>query len=236
MNVSFFATCLVELFRPSVAQSAVSLLRRCGVEVTIPRGLTCCGQPLFNTGHRGPARDVARHTLRVLNGAEAVVAPSGSCAAMIRNGYPELFHDDPALLAESQNLASRTFELTEFLSGKLASTKPDGQTITYQDCCHLLRELGVRGQPRELLQGRGRVLEMTRSDACCGFGGAFSVRYGEVSSAILDEKIRAIEATGASTVCAADLGCLLHLQGGLRRRGSSVKARHIAEILDDHAN
>ncbi len=233
-RVGLFITCLVDLIRPSVGFAAVKLLEDAGCVVEVPVQ-TCCGQPAFNSGDRGTARELAERTIEAFRGLDYVVAPSGSCAGMIRH-FPELFADDPNWIPKANALAARTFELTSFLVDVLGVTKVDATfqgAVTYHDSCSGLRELGVRRQPRQLLSSvEGLTLvEMGDSDVCCGFGGTFSVKYSDISGAIVSEKVGNIVAAGAPTVLAGDLGCLMNMAGKLSRDGQPVAVRHVAEVL-----
>lgn len=236
-NVGFFATCLVDLFRPSVGFQAARLIESAGYRVVVPRAQTCCGQPAYNSGDRAGARRVARRMVALFDGFDHVVAPSGSCAAMFVRHFPDLLSDDAQWAGRARALAGRTHELVDFLS-RVAGWRPSGPrpaagSITYHDSCSGLRELGIREQPRALLAAAGgpELREMEGSDICCGFGGTFCVKYPAISEAMADKKIDSIEATGAGTVVGGDLGCLMHIEGRLSRRGSAVATRHVAEIL-----
>ena len=236
--VGFFATCLVDLFRPSVGFAAARLIERAGYRVEVPRAQSCCGQPSYNSGDRKAARRAARRAVAAFHRFEHVVAPSGSCAAMFVRHFPDLLADDPEWAASARTLAGRTFELVDFLT-RVAGWRPETvprQTgsITYHDSCSGLRELGIREQPRALLAAAGgpELREMEGSDICCGFGGTFCVKYPAISEAMADKKIDSIEATGADAVVGGDLGCLLHIAGRLSRRGSATGTRHVAEALD----
>ena len=229
-------TCLGDKFYPEVGERIVRLLRRLGVTVEFPAGQTCCGLPLFNSGHHDQAAAVARRTVALFDGAEHVVVPSGSCAWMVKHEYPGLM-PDPAGRKAAEDLAGRTSELSQFLVKRLGRRKfrsaVEG-TITYHDSCHLLRGLHESESPRMLLRdlAGARFVELAGADECCGFGGSFSVRLPEVSTAILDKKLGHVEASGAACVVACDAGCLMQLRGGLSRRGSHVRALHLAEVLD----
>jgi L-lactate dehydrogenase complex protein LldE len=229
-------TCLGDMFYPEVGERIVRLLRRLGVTVEFPAGQTCCGLPLFNSGHHDEAAAVARRTVDLFQGAEHVVVPSGSCAWMVKHEYPGLMAD-AASRAVAERLTSRTSELSQFLVKVLGRRKfhsaVDG-TITYHDSCHLLRGLHESQSPRALLRDLvgARFVELAGADECCGFGGSFSVRLPEVSSAILDKKLANVEASGAACVVACDAGCLMQMRGGLSRRGSRIRALHLAEVLD----
>jgi L-lactate dehydrogenase complex protein LldE len=229
-------TCLVDIFYPEVGVSIVRLLRRFGVTVDFPSGQTCCGLPLFNSGYHREAARVARRTIKLFSGSEHVVVPSGSCAWMVKKEYPGLMRDDPKTRAEAEALAGRTYELSQFLVKvlKVTSVETDFKgRVTYHDSCHLLRGLGESRSPQQLL-GRlpgVELMELPGADECCGFGGSFSVRLPEVSTAILDKKLANVEATGADYLVACDAGCLMQMGGGLSRKGSRVKAVHLAQIL-----
>jgi L-lactate dehydrogenase complex protein LldE len=229
-------TCLGDMFFPEVGVAMVRLLRRLGVDVEFPEGQTCCGMPLFNSGYHADARAVAERTVRVFAGSEHVVVPSGSCAWMVKAEYPGLLADHPALRAEAKALAAKTYELSQFLVDRLQVSDVGSTfsgTLTYHDSCHLLRGLGESRTPRTLLRNlpHGELVELPGADECCGFGGSFSVRLPEVSTAILDKKITHVEATGADCLVACDAGCLMQMGGRLSRRGSRVRALHLAQVL-----
>jgi len=234
-RVGLFVTCLVDLMRPSVGFAAVKLLEDAGCLVEVPVQ-TCCGQPAYNSGDRGTTRDLAERVVTAFRGYDYVVAPSGSCAGMIKVHYPELFADDPNWLPRANELAARTHELTSFLVDVLGVTGVDASfhgAVTYHDSCSGLRELGVRAQPRRLLASIPglTLVEMADSDVCCGFGGTFAVKYGDISGAIVDAKARNVEASHAPTLLAGDLGCLMNMAGKLTRDGKPIAVRHVAEIL-----
>lgn len=239
MRVSLFATCLVDMFAPDVGVSAVRLLRRLGCEVDFPPGQTCCGQPAWNSGHRAEAERIAACTVRAFADSEYVVAPSGSCAGMIREVYPTLFTGEPELQAEARALAARTYELSEFLVNVLkADLRALGArfpaTVAYHSSCHMTRELGVREEPLLLLDqidGLERR-ELERADLCCGFGGTFSIKMPEVAVAMAEDKLADVAAAGAEYLVGADLACLMHLQGRLRRRGGAIRVLHLAQLLE----
>jgi L-lactate dehydrogenase complex protein LldE len=229
-------TCLGDLFYPEVGEKIVRLLRRLGVVVTFPAGQTCCGLPLFNSGYHVAAAAVARRTVGLFREAERVVVPSGSCAWMVKHEYPGLL-TDPLERAAAERLAARTHELSQFLVRQLGRQRFRSTVagrLTYHDSCHLLRGLRESESPRAILRGLAgaEFVELPGGDECCGFGGSFSVRLPEVSSAILDKKLASVEATGAGTVVACDAGCLMQIRGGLSRRGSRVRALHLAEVLE----
>jgi len=235
VRASLMVTCLTDVFYPEVGVRIVGLLRQLGVHVDFPAGQTCCGLPLLNSGYRAEAAAVAARNLALFGNAEHLVVPSGSCAWMVTHEYPALM-PDAARRDEAARLGSRTRELSQFLVGVLGKTQftsAQAGRLTYHDSCHLLRGLGESGSPRAILRNlRGaEFVELPGSDECCGFGGSFAVRLPEVSTAILDKKLANIEATGASCVVACDAGCLMQIAGGLRRRGSGVRAVHLAEAL-----
>ena len=235
-RVALFVTCLVDLFRPTVGFAAIKLLESAGCTVEVPRAQTCCGQPAYNSGDRAGAKAIAVQVITVFAGYDYVVAPSGSCAGMIRQHYPEAFADDPVMLPRAQELAARTWELVSFLAdvrGMQAVAASWERTATYHDACSGLRELGFRDQPRLLLGSvEGLALrELPGAETCCGFGGTFCVKYPDISDKMVDDKAADITATGADAVLAGDLGCLLNIAGKLLRRGQSIEVRHIAEVL-----
>ena len=228
-------TCLADMFYPDVAVDIVRLLRRLGVRVDFPAGQTCCGLPLFNSGYHDEAAAVARRTIGLFKDCDRVIVPSGSCAWMVKHEYATLVRE-PSLRRDAERLAGRTYELSQFLVGALGQTRFASAVrgrLTYHDSCHLLRGLHEARTPRAILQNLDGVefVELPGSDECCGFGGSFSVRLPEVSTAILDKKLANVEATGAATLVACDAGCLMQIRGGLGRRGSAVRALHLAEVL-----
>ena len=237
MRVGFFVTCLVDLMRPSVGFAALKLLEAGGADVYVPEAQTCCGQPAYNSGDRADARSLALKVLDEFESCDYLVAPSGSCAGMIRTHYAELVADDAAVLARVQKLAARTHELTDFLANVLKVESVPGTytgTITYHDCCAGLREMGVKSQPRKLLGTMPglKLQEMAEPETCCGFGGTFAVKFGEISARLADNKCEHVEHCGADAVVLGDLGCMLNIEGRLRRRGNaSTRVLHIAEVL-----
>jgi len=235
-RVALLVTCLVDLFRPSVGFAAVKLLEDAGCTVEVPRAQTCCGQPGYNSGDKADAKAIARQVIDAFAGYDYVVVPSGSCAGMVRVHYPELFADEPAMLAQAEELASRTYELVSFLTDVRGMTEVAAHyagTVTYHDSCSGLRELRVKAQPRQLLDGVAglSLTELPGAEICCGFGGTFGVKYPEISDKMASDKIADINATGAGCVLAGDLGCLLQIAGKLSRAGSRVATRHVAEVL-----
>ena len=242
-RVGLFVTCLVDLYRPSTGFAAVRLLESAGCEVEVPPGQTCCGQPAFNNGDSATTRAIARSIIESFEGFDYVVAPSGSCAGMLRRHLPELFADDAAWRERAERLAARAHELTSFLvdvCGRAAvdrlrgTAAPRGiRTATYHDSCSGLRELGVREQPRQLLSVVDGLdlVEMRDAEVCCGFGGTFCVKYPGISGRMVSEKVENIAAAGADAVLAGDIGCLLNIAGRLGREGRSVRVFHVAEVL-----
>ncbi len=235
-RVALFVTCLVDLFRPSVGFAAVKLLEEAGCEVIVPEGQTCCGQPAYNQGARADTIDIARQTIQAFAGFDHVVAPSGSCAGMLIKHYPTLFAPDDPWQAKANDLAARTSELVAFLTDILGieSVKAGlDAVVTYHDSCSGLRELKIKRQPRKLLSSLEglRLAEMENAEVCCGFGGTFCVKYPDISTKMVSDKTRNIEASGADLLLAGDLGCLMNMAGRLKRQGSRVEVRHVAEVL-----
>lgn len=236
MRAALFATCLVDQLFPRVAACAAAVLRDCGVTVEFPPAQSCCGQVAFNDGFWAEARPLARRHVALFEHADAVVTPSGSCAAMVREGYPLLLRDEPAWAARAEAVGRRTFELSAFLVDVLGREDTGARfphRVAYHPACHGLRLLGLRDQPLRLLR-RVRELELRPlpgADECCGFGGMFAVTFAALSAAMLRAKLHAIEESGAEVVTATDASCLMHIAGGLARAGSPVRALHLAEIL-----
>lgn len=248
-KVSLFVTCVVDQALPEVGVSTVKLLRRAGYEVDFPLEQTCCGQPFFNSGLRHEARKLARRTIDVFADADTIILPSGSCTSMIRNEYAHLFEAEPLWQKAAQMLAAKTFELSEFLvqqagwpvaapagkdtQGRQADGKEEETTLTYHDSCHMCRLLGLRQEPRQLLEETGHaIVEMEESDRCCGFGGVFSIRMPEVSNAMTAEKLRLARQTGVRTLVTSDPGCLTQMRGMLRP-GEDLRVEHLATILEE---
>jgi L-lactate dehydrogenase complex protein LldE len=235
-RVGLFVTCLVDLFRPSVGFAAVKLLEAGGCTVEVPRAQTCCGQPAYNSGDRADARAIALQVIEAFEGYDYVVAPSGSCAAMLKEHYPTLLRDDPTLAVKADAFAERVHELVSFLTDvrgiEAMAAQFDGRA-SYHDGCSGLRELGIKVQPRALLAAVDGVELAEHEDAevCCGFGGTFCVKYPEISNTMVTNKAESVESSGADTLLAGDLGCLMNLAGKLQRRGSAVRVRHVAEVL-----
>ena len=237
MRIGLFVTCLVDLMRPEIGFSVLKLLESTGYEVMVPEAQTCCGQPAYNSGERAVSRDLAEKFLREFEMFDYVVVPSGSCGGMISHHYQDLLRDDPELHGRYERLRERVFELTDFLVNVAKIDALDSGFsghVTYHDSCSGLRELGVKQQPRALLGKLPNVqlTEMKDCEACCGFGGTFSVKYGNISTAIVDEKCANIKASGADAVVLGDLGCMLNIEGRLRRSGDTrTRVLHIAQVL-----
>jgi L-lactate dehydrogenase complex protein LldE len=236
MRVSLFVTCLVDQLWPSIGTSAVDVLRRVGCTVDFDERQTCCGQPAFNTGYRDEARTLAARFIEQYetSNADAIVVPSGSCTAMVQH-YEDLFADD-AWRRRARAIADRTFELSDFLVNQLGTADVGARLaarLTWHDACHGLRDLRLHGEPRELLRHvRGaELIDLPNAAACCGFGGTFSVKYPEISVAIVDEKVEAIQRAGVDVVVSSDASCLMQIGGRLSRLGSSVRPMHLAEVL-----
>ncbi len=241
MRVGLMVTCLVDVMRPGIGFSAIKLLEAAGCEVVVPEGQTCCGQPAYSSGNKDAARELAEKFLDDFDGLDYVVIPSGSCGGTIKTHYDDIRAGHPAQLARYARLKDRVYELTDFLVNvakldKLPAAKAGAfsGTVTYHDSCCGLRELGVQKQPRELIAKRDGVTleEMEQARACCGFGGTFAVKYGDISTAIVDEKCEHIHASGADAVVLGDLGCMLNIEGRLRRTGdTTTRVLHVAEVL-----
>ncbi len=234
-TVALFVTCLVDLFRPTVGFAAAKLVETAGCTVAVPRQ-TCCGQPAYNSGDKDDARALAKQAIAQFEGYDFVVAPSGSCAGMLKLHYPALFADDPDWGPRAALFAAKVHELVEFLVDVRGMKTVDaafGGAVTYHDSCSSLREMNVKRQPRALLKSVAglSLTEMRGTEECCGFGGTFCIKYPDISNAIAEKKTAAIGATGAGTVLAGDLGCLLNIAGKLKSEGSAVQSRHVAEVL-----
>lgn len=238
-RVQLLVTCLIDQFFPDTGMSVVSLLEGLGLKVDVPLDQTCCGQPAFNAGFTDEARAMARHTIDVLSASTApIVVPSGSCGDMVIHHYASLLRDEPNYGPRATALAERTHELTKFLVDVMGVTDVGAVAaglgrVTYHACCHGLRGLGVKEQPQRLLDGIAGLdrCPLAESETCCGFGGLFSVKMSDISSAMLARKLDQIQASGADTVAVTDVSCAMHMNGGLRRRGSHVTVRHLAELL-----
>ena len=238
MRVSLFITCLVDQLWPTIGTSTVEVLRRAGCEVVFDERQTCCGQPAFNTGYRNEARRLAQRFIEIFEeaGGDAVVSPSGSCTAMVHH-FHELFPDDQHWRQRAEALAARTHEFGSFLVNVLGVEDVGASfngRVTWHDACHGLRDLNLHSEPRRLIRNVAgtEFVELRNADACCGFGGTFSVKYPEISVAILDNKISEIEKANVRAVVSADASCLMQIGGRLSRNGSAVRAMHLAELLD----
>jgi L-lactate dehydrogenase complex protein LldE len=235
-SVGLFVTCLVDLFRPTVGFAAIKLIEDAGCEVSVPASQTCCGQPAYNSGDRKDAIAIARQVVHTFEPYDYVVAPSGSCAGMLKTHYADLLGDDPAWAAKAAAFSAKTYELVSFLVDVRGVASVDAEftgSVTYHDSCSGLRELGIRNQPRKLLKTvDGLTLnELDGADVCCGFGGTFCIKYPDISNAIVERKTAEIAASGAETLLAGDLGCLLNMAGKMKREGRPIKTRHVAEVL-----
>jgi L-lactate dehydrogenase complex protein LldE len=242
MRVGFFVTCLVDLMRPSIGFAALKLLEAGGADVYVPDAQTCCGQPAYNSGDRADAVALARKVVAEFEDCDYLVAPSGSCSGMIKTHYGELLADDPAMSARVGKLIAKTYELTDFLVNVLKVESVPGTfagKVTYHDSCAGLREMGVKAQPRALLARMPgvQVSEMAECEMCCGFGGTFSIKFGEISARLADNKCQNVANAGVDAVVLGDLGCMLNIEGRLRRRGdTNTKVLHIAQILAGEAD
>jgi L-lactate dehydrogenase complex protein LldE len=235
-KVTLFVPCLVDRLYPEVGEAMVTLLKRLGVVMDCPTDQTCCGQPVFNAGFRKEAQLAAKRFIRLFQESECIVCPSGSCVHMVTHQYPELFKNEPVWREKAIRLGTKTFELTHYLVDVLGVVDVGASfqgKMTYHDSCHLLRGLGIMEQPRKLLRSIKAVdfIEMKNSDRCCGFGGSFAVKYPEISTAILEEKVDHIVETGAEVVVGGDMGCLMNIEGLLSRRKLPIKTMHIAQVL-----
>lgn len=238
--MGFFVTCLVDIFRPNIGFASARLLSAAGCTVEVPRCQSCCGQPSYNSGDLGDTRPLARQTIETFERYDHVVVPSGSCAGQLRK-YPELFADQPQWRRRAENLAIRTYDILAYLAevrrpAQLEARYP--HRVTYHDSCSGLRQLNIKEQPRRLLaEVEGlELVEMGDTEVCCGFGGTFCVKYPEISARMVTDKVDRIVASGADTVLAGDLGCLLNIAGRMSRLGKSVRAYHTVEVLANMAN
>jgi len=235
MRVALFPTCVIDSVGADVGAAVVRVLRRLGYEVTVPRDATCCGQPAWNAGFADEAAKVARTTLDAIADEDLVCVPAGSCATMIRVFWPELFHltGDEEASERATELASRIKEFSELVDGRASGSHP--RKVAYHHSCHMLRELGLKDPPEAALKALDgcELVEWPGAERCCGFGGTFSVKQPEMSVAMADDKADGIDASGADEVVGCDLSCLMQLQGRLRKRGSSLPVRHLAQVLDD---
>lgn len=236
MRVQLFSTCLVDSMYPEVGDAVLHILKKCGVEVSFPPGQTCCGQPAYNAGYHKEAKGAAEHFLSVFTGSDPILVPSGSCATMIKLHYPELFKDEPELKAAAEKAAARVFELTQFLVQKLKVHEmplTGKGKVTYHSSCHLTRMLGLRDEPQLLLKAIKGLEFVPLPDAtrCCGFGGLFMAKLPEISIAIATDKANTVISTGADIVTGADSGCLMNIADALKRQGSAVQVKHIAQLI-----
>jgi len=235
-HVGLFVTCLVDLTRPSVGFATLKLLEDAGCRITVPEQQTCCGQPAYNSGDNPDSADIAKHVIEMFEEFDYVVVPSGSCGGMIKHHYPDLFVDDEAWATRAGQLSAKTYELTSFLNDVIKTPEINAvydKLTTYHDSCSGLRELGIKGQPRDLLAAVDgfELAEGEQAETCCGFGGLFCVKYPEISENMVDGKIDDILASGADAVLGGDLGCLMNISGRLTRRGETIEVRHVAEVL-----
>ena len=235
-KVGLFVTCLANMFRPSAALASAKLLELAGCTVQVPESQVCCGQPAYNGGDRNGAKQIAKQVITVFDDVDYVIVPSGSCAGMLKHHYPLLFKDDTEWETQAHSLANKTFELTDFLVNVCGYDKAPGNfkgRITFHDSCSGLRELNIKEQPRKLLRSIAglELIEHTKAETCCGFGGAFCVKYPDISDAMVTKKAEDIISTNIDTLVACDLGCLINIAGKLSRIGSDIHVRHVAEIL-----
>lgn len=237
IKAALCATCLVDQFFPQVGEATVKVLRRLGVDVSFPEDQTCCGQPLYNSGYAAQARQLARRVLKSFGESDYVVVPSGSCAAMMRVFYLDLFRDDPEALQQAQRLSPRVYEFSQFLATILGVSDTGSAyagTAAYHPSCHLLREMECRDEPLQLLRAVAglQLVDLPGAETCCGFGGTFSVKYPHISEGMLADKVDNVLGTGADTLVSCDMSCLMNIEGALSRRDSEVKVRHLAQVLD----
>jgi len=237
-KVALFVTCLVDLFRPTIGFAAVKLLEEAGCDVEVPAAQTCCGQPAYNSGDRRDTRAIAKKVIAAFEPYDYIVAPSGSCSGMLKVHYPGLFSDDPAWRSRAEAFSAKVHELISFLTdvrGMKSVAARFAGTVTYHDACAGLRELGIHDQPRRLLKSVDglTLVDLKDDNVCCGFGGTFCVKYPDISNAIVQKKADLIAATGAGTLLAGDLGCLMNMAGKLQRDNQPVAVRHVAEVLAD---
>lgn len=236
MRFSLMITCLGDVIRPAAGQATVRVLRRLGHEVDFPTAQTCCGQPFFNSGFLDLARQQARHTIEAFADSEAVVVPSGSCAAMVKNEFPRLLEDDASWHRRAEELAGRTFELSDLLVNHLKTLDVGARfegRVTHHYACHL-RGLKLGDEVEQLIRhvDGATYVALTLEDQCCGFGGSFAVRYPSISGAMVRDKCERIIASGADAMVTTDAGCLMNIGGRLHRQGQQVELLHLAELLD----
>ena len=237
-RVSLFVTCIVDQFFPEVGESVARVLQRHGVEIDFPRGQSCCGQPLLNSGFAKRAAGLGRRVLKSFDDDKPVVVPSGSCASMIRVYYPQLFEGDRRYQAMAENLASRTYEFGEYMVKVLGVTEAEASFaggVTYHPSCHLLREVEASAESEGLVRAAcgDRYTPLPQGETCCGFGGTFAVKMSHISESMLEDKVANVLATGAHGLISSDMGCLMHIGGGLSRRGAAVRPMHLAQLLDE---
>ncbi len=237
MKAAIFITCLVDQFFPSVGEGMVKILRELGVELEFPKEQTCCGQPMFNAGYQSMAKDIAKRFINIFDKYEYIVAPSGSCTTMVKVFYPELFDKNDIYKKKAEEISTRLYEISSFIVNVLNVTDVGASfngKVTYQDSCHLLRELGIKEEPRKLIKNIKGIdfVEMEDSEVCCGFGGTFSIRFPSISTGMMKDKIESIIKTGADYVVANDSSCLMHIAGGLSRQNINVKPLHLIELLN----
>ena len=235
-KITLFVQCLVDGLYPEVGEALLTLFERLGIQVDCPADQTCCGQPAFNSGYWQAARIAAKKFIYTFQDSEMIVCPSGSCVSMVKHHYPDLFRDDPTWAQRARQIGERTFELSQFLVDILGVVDLGAVyrgKVTYHDSCHLLRTLGIREQPRQLIKNvtETEFIEMRDPDRCCGFGGTFAVKYPEISTAMVDVKVQNIIDSGADVVTGCDISCLMNIQGRLSRLGSPVKVLHLAQLL-----
>lgn len=235
-TVTLFVQCLVDGVYPEVGHAVVDIFKRLALPFDIPSDQTCCGQPAYNTGYEKQAAVAARRFIDIFESSDVIVCPSGSCVDMVRHHYPALFKDDPEWSTRAENVSKKIYELTEYLVDVLNITDVKSGfkgRITYHESCHLSRRIGVKDQPRKLIQAiqGAELVEMEDAGRCCGFGGTFSVKYADISTAILEDKIKAIMESGVDTVVGCDISCLMNIQGMLTRKKTGIKALHIAQLL-----
>lgn len=236
-KADLFVTCIIDQLYPQVGVSVVKVLRRLGVDLDFPEDQTCCGQPLYNSGYTKKARSLARRVLDTFSDSQYVVVPSGSCSAMMKVFYLDLFRDDPEMLKKAELFSSKIYEFSQFLTNVLGVEDTGSTytgTATYHPSCHLLREMEVRDEPKSLLNSVPglEMKDLPGAETCCGFGGAFSIKFPHISEGMLADKVDNVAASGADTLVSCDMGCLMQLSGGLSRQGSDVKVRHLAQVLD----
>lgn len=240
-KVGLFVSCLVDLYRPNVGFAAIKLLEQAGCEVTVPTSQTCCGQPAYNSGDTTDSAIIAKATIDAFEQFDYIVVPSGSCAGMLREHFPELVANDSAWSARAEAFAAKVHELTSFLVDVMKTSTVDAQfdsTVTYHDSCSGLRELGIKAQPRELLESvQGlKLAEMEGTEVCCGFGGTFCIKYPDISERMVSDKIALAADSGASVLVGGDMGCLMNISGRLKRLEQPMRVYHVAEILADMAD